>query len=256
MELVNCSVSGSGDGEESREIIKWYIRKLKNKYPNYSSSQLAAKIGMSQPTFSRLENAQTKASANSISKLLSALGECHAIADVIARVDSDLAEAIKQVSEKNGRDFEIIGGKLSNFMKQAKYRNIMLLAINKGGTTRQEIEREYGQLGLGGLEHLLSSGVLSDCGGVIEITKGGVSYERNLLQYILAYCLQDSCKAGTWLSCQTKTVDKDKALPAIRKKLDQVRDEIDEMLESKEFAGSDRIVVGMVSDLFLERQRR
>ena len=64
-----------------------YIQQLKTKYPKFSSSQIAKKINLAQPTFNKIENGQTlNPSLATMSKILSGLGKSHKIADAIEKL--------------------------------------------------------------------------------------------------------------------------------------------------------------------------
>ena len=55
------------------QLARKGIEELKSKYPNYSPTQIASKIGMHQSTFSRIENKQANPSLNSIMKIFASL---------------------------------------------------------------------------------------------------------------------------------------------------------------------------------------
>ena len=234
------------------------IRELKLKYPKYSSAQIAREIGMTQSTFSRIENGQTNPSLNSISKLLSALGHTHKISDAIELSDPSLATTIKQNLSHN---FEtpVACGEFAKFFSNHDYRKVLLLALTRSGTTRDEVQGEYGQSGIRKLEELLKAEILSDSRGIIKANEGKISFDQDILRDSLMSCINenyDSEKFGqdeNWLSFQTESVNKNKAMALIRSKLQKAYKEIkEEVLYSPEYYGNDKVFIGMVADSLLK----
>ncbi len=238
------------------------VRELKTRYPNYSSSQIAALIGMSQPTFCRIENGQTNPCLTSVSKLLSSLGKSHKISEAIETADPNLASMIKENLSHN-IDTPVMGGDFAKYFAKSDYRNLMLLALTRAGTTRDEVQSEYGNSGLRKLEEILSNGILLETRGVIKADEEKVTFDQDILRDALAGCITehyDVEKYGSgenWLSFQTESVNKYKALALIRAKLQKTFMEIkEEILYSQECYGNDKVFIGMVCDSLLHESAR
>jgi len=244
--------------ETNSQLARKCVRELKTKHPNFSSSQIAAMIGMSQPTFSRLENGQSNPSLNTISTLLSGLGKSHYISQAIEIANPSLASMIKENLSHNA-ETPVLGGEFVRYFRQVEHRNIMLLAMTRSGTTRAEIQGEYGNSGLRKLEELLKDNILKESRGIIKADDEKVTFDQEALKSAVLSSIEqhyDSEKYGTgenWLSFQTESVNKEKALKLIRAKLQKVYKEIkEEILYSPEYFGNDKVFIAMVADSLLK----
>ena len=234
------------------------VRELKLKYSNYSSAQIAREIGMIQSTFCRIENGQSNPSLNSINKLLSALGQSHKMSDAIAYADPSLALTIKKNLSHN-YETAIAGNQFAKFFSKYDYRKVLLLALTRSGTTRDEVQGEYGQSGIRKLDELLKAEILFNSRGVIKAHEEKISFNQDILKDSLINCIEENYetekfgKNENWLSFQTESVNKEKAMSLIRKKLQTAYKEIkDEILYSPEYYGNDKVFIGMVADSLLK----
>lgn len=234
------------------------VRELKAMYPNFSSAQIAQKIGMSQPTFSRIENGQTNPSLNSISKLLSALGKSHKITDAIEIANPSLASTLKENLSHN-IETPVMGGDLARYFSNSEYRNILLLALTKSGTTRDEVKEEYGNAGIKKLDELISLTVLKEVRGIITADEEKVSFDQEILRDTLVSCIAEKYnpelfgQGVNWLSLQTESVNKAKAMPVIRSIIQEAYTKIKEtVLYSPDYYGNDKVFIGMVADSLLK----
>lgn len=234
------------------------ILELKERYPNYSSSQIAQEVGISQPTFNRIENGQGNPTFVTISKLLSATGKYHKIADVINMVYPNISEKI-QLDYSHNEETPIMGGDFAKFFSISDYRNIILLASTRSGTTRNEIRSEYGIQGINKLDKLLTLNILTEVRGIIKANEEKISFDQQILKECTLDCINenyDAEKFGSnqnWLSFQTESVNKEKAMTLIIKKLQKTYKEIkEEILYSPEYFGNDKIFISMVADSLLK----
>ena len=139
----------------------------------------------------------------------------------------------------------------------------MLLSFSRSGTTREEVEGEYGNSGLRKLEELLKKGILSESEGAIYgmKEKERVTFDQETLVDVFANCTLDSYipeDFGTgknWLSFQTNSIDEKKAFKLIHSKLQKTFKEIDEILSLPDYHGKDKVFVGMVADFLLQRTK-
>lgn len=234
------------------------VRELKLKYPKYSSAQIAREIGMTQSTFSRIENGQTNPSLNSINKLLSALGHTHKLSDAIEFSDPSLANSLKKNLAHN-YETPIAGNEFSKYFSNHDYRKVLLLALTRSGTTRDEIQGEYGNSGSRKLNELLKVEVLTESRGIIKANEDKITFNQDILKDSLLSCIDENYetekfgKNENWLSFQTESVNKDKAMTLIRTKLQTAYREIkEEILYSPEYYGNDKVFIGMVADSLLK----
>ena len=72
---------------------------------------------MSQSTFSRIENGQTKPRLDSVSKLLSATGNSHHVSDIIESASPKLAAMVRENLSHN-IETPFIGGEVSQYFKK------------------------------------------------------------------------------------------------------------------------------------------
>ena len=243
------------------QLARKGIEELKSKYPNYSSTQIASKIGMRQSTFSRIENKQANPSLNSIMKIFASLNKTYEISEVIKEFDPQLASSIKKNLQHN-LETPVLGQRLAHYFSKSSYSNILLLALTQSGATREEISKKYGDHGQSKLEELLSVGILFESKGIIRGNEEKITLDQKTLKEMLVNCIQEHYnpegfgKGETWLSLQTESVNKEKALRLIRQKLQKVYKEIkEEILYSPEYAGNDKVFVGMVADNLCEKTK-
>lgn len=234
------------------------IFELKERYPNYSSSQIAKEVGISQPTFNRIENGQVNPTFVTISKLLSATGKYHKIADVI-KIAYPVIPSDVHIDYSHNKETPFMGGEFAKFFSISEYRSIILLAATRSGTTRNEIQNEFGVRGLSRLDLLLSHEILSEARGIIKANEEKMTFDQQILKDCALDCISsnyDAEKFGTgqnWLSFQTESVNKEKAMALIIAKLQKTYKEIkEEILYSPEYFGNDKIFVSMVADSLLK----
>ncbi len=246
------------EGSNKLELARNCVEALKDLHPKYSSSQLAKLVGISQSTFNRIENGQTNPNLLNISKLLGYLKSTHKISDASKFLPESLTLKIK---ENLSHNFEnpIIGGDFASYFSKSSYRNIMLLALTKSGTTRDEIQLEYGNSGLKLLNELIEKKLLNETRGIIRGFEETVSFNQEILKQTLISCVTEKYNAEefgqgvNWLSFQSESINKNKAMELIRSKLQKAYKEIDEeILNSPEYAGNDKVFIGMVADSLLK----
>jgi transcriptional regulator with XRE-family HTH domain len=234
------------------------ISELKERYPNYSSSQIAKEVGISQPTFNRIENGQGIPTFVTISKLLSATGKSHKINDVINLAYPQLPEDIRFDFSHN-EETPIMGGDFAKYFSVKDYRNIILLAATRSGTTRHEVKDEYGVFGIKRLEELLAAQILNEVRGIIKADDEKISFDQEILKQSTLDCINDNYDAQrfgnneNWLSFQTESVNREKAMALIITKLRKTYKEIkEEILYSPEYFGNDKVFIAMVADSLLK----
>ena len=251
-------MENNSENLDHSSLINSCVNKLKERYPHLSSSQIARKVGIGRSTLNRIENGFSNPCLNTMIKLLSFLGEHQKLSDVLK-----LAKNPKDIEEKisHNADTVILGG-LTKHLNNSDYKGILLLimASSKGGT-REEIKGEYGFRGIRILEELIDSEI------VIESSEGALkihphyydgestySTDQKTNKNSLLYCLKakyDHEKFGTesnWLSFQTDSVNKSKAMKLILAELKKAYTNIDKIIRSEEFKGDDKIFVGLVTD--------
>ena len=205
------------------------IRALKQKYPNWSSSRIARFIGMGRSTFNRLENREGKPGLDSIMRLLSSSGMAHRISDIPGMIDDrGMAEGVAGNLSHNA-DSAIVGEKLARFFASRGHRMVLLLATaNEKGIARESLRDEYGSEGMRMVDELVGKGILTErdgilrCEGYAGTKEEPQTLEQGTLKKLLLDCVRekyDPEKFGgdeNWLSIQTGSVDRKKAMGLIR----------------------------------------
>ena len=245
------------DHKVDYSLILSCVSKLKERYPHLSSSQIAKKVGIGRSTLNRIENGFANPGLNTLIKLLSFLGEHEKLSGVL-----EFASDPKQIEEKisHNVDSVILGG-LTKHLNHSDYRGILLLIMASAqGSTWREIEREYGRQGMRIVRELIEMEIVTESSGELKIHPhyydGESTYatDQKTNQNSLLYCLKekyDHEKFGTernWLSFQTDSVNKEKAMKLIRAELKKAYTNIDKIIRSEKFKGNDKIFVGLVTD--------
>ncbi len=69
------SPAGGGGKMSNSTLMCSCVKKLRERYPNWSSSQIANKVGIGRATLNRIENGLANPSVDTMIKLLSSSGE-------------------------------------------------------------------------------------------------------------------------------------------------------------------------------------
>ncbi|MCY4645146.1 MAG: helix-turn-helix transcriptional regulator [Bacteriovoracales bacterium] len=248
------------------EAAQYCISLLKESYPRFSSSQLASRVDISQSSFSRIENGQVNPSLATLTKLYSALSKDKYKYD-LSELTQTLPTAVKESIEKNlshNIDHPVAAGKMAEYIKDPHYRYIILFALSKSGTYREEIKNEYGVAGERKLDKLLDQKILCEAAdGVIKTSiseKGGsfLTVDQYTLKEIIVDAINDYYRPEKFgrnenvLTGHVESVDKKKAVPLIRAVILEANKKIQKILKSPEYEGNDKVFVGMAADVLTQ----
>ena len=236
------------------------VQKLKTRYPFFSSSQIAGKIGVAQSTFSKVENGTGRPTLRTLSRLLSATGQAQTIDDVETLLEGrngGYSESVaNNLSHVKGNRFLV--GDLAEAFACAGYAMVLLLASTNSGTTREEVRENHGSGGIVALEEMIRLDILKESGGVVKSCvsdqKEPFVFDHQTAKDILVRCIRekyDPDKYGSgrnWLSFQTESVDVEKATGAIRAVLKKAYLGIEKILRSPEYGGDGKMFIGIVAD--------
>ena len=231
------------------------VEQLRKRYPYCSASQLAGKVGVANSTFNRVENKDGTPSLKTLSRLLAATEQVQTMADVGGLLNGD-SQVEKNLSHmKNNK---LLTGDLAEAFGHVENRMVLLLASTNAGTTRQEIQKDYGLSGINVLDELLRVKVLTEKDGVIKssVSDGDKPFvlDHQMAKELLSSCIREKYNPenfGTgenWLSFQTESVDVQKVMEAIAPILKEAFTKMDEVIRSKEYEGDGKIFIGMVAD--------
>ena len=246
-----------GNADDLFHLTQSCIQKLKEKYPNFSSSQIASVIGIEQSTFSRIENQETKTpSLNTMLKLLSGLDNKGSVADSMKAQFPPFINMVQNSMSHNSKN-SIMSQELVKYFKMPIYRDIMLLASTSSGTTRSEVQKEFGDMGMRKLNELLKDKIVTESQDVIRVTaiKEGdrVTFDQDTIKELMVNCTKDHYDPDmfglddSWLTFQSESVDEEKALKHIIPIFKEAYNKVEKIFRSPDFKGKGKIFIGMVS---------
>ena len=134
-------------------------------------------------------------------------------------------------------------------------------AFSTSGTTELEIRQEFGETGIKHLQELIDHGILLVKDERIFGQSSKVTFNQKIMKQAVLHSIEQCYdpqyfgKGENWLSLQTESVNKEKALPEIRNILQNAYKEIKEVLYSEEFKGEDKIFVSMVLDKIISTDK-
>ncbi len=106
---------------------------------------------------------------------------------------------------------------------------------------------------------MLKANILFETRGIIKANEEKITFTQDILKDTLIKCIEEnySCEkfglGESWLSFQTESVDKAKAMKLIREKLQKTYKEIkEEILYSPEYYGNDKVFIAMAADSLLK----
>lgn len=235
--------------QDLRQMVQTYAAG----YPNLSLPQISKKINVAYPTLNRIMNGSGNPSLSVVTNILVNTGNGRRLEDFLTRMDPDMARAFKNYFSHN-HDTPVLDPKTSTLFANKDYLFILLLAFSQSGTSREEIRDEYGKAGIKRLEELLDQNILKEVSGVITGDVSRVTFNQKVMKEAVLHCIEESYdpsqfgKGTNWLSLQTESVNKEKAIPTIRNILQSAYTEIKEILYSDEYQGEDKIFVSMTTD--------
>ena len=242
--------------QEKIDIAIKSIIELKERYPNSSSSQLAQKVGLAQSTFSRIENKQSVPTISSLSAILSFLNKEYKLANL----GTPALNRILKNNLSHNSDSSFLNEKLSKYNESFVGRNILLFALTSAGTTKKEVLEQLGRSGIEVLDKMLSENLLIEENEVIRYAdkRDRITIPQDELKSLVIGTISDKYRSdlfgygANWLSLQTNSIDKTKAMPKIREILKETYTKIQkEVFELQELQGNDKVFVTLASDSLL-----
>ena len=257
MRLNNDELATLG-GNNRGDFMRSCIGKLKERYPHLSSAQIAQKVGIGKSTINRIENGTANPGLNSLMKILSFMGANGKVSEVL-KMASDVEQTKEEISHNAD---SIVLGDITKYLNNPDYKGVLLIIMaSSKGSTREEIKHEHGARGIRFLSELVDLKVVTESPeGVLKVHSryydGESVYatDQRTNKNSLLYCLKakyDSEQFGTgnnWLSFQTDSINKTKAMKLIRSELKKAYINIDKIIRSNEFRGDDKIFIGLVTD--------
>ena len=149
----------------------------------------------------------------------------------------------------------------STLFANKDYLFILLLAFTDIGTTELEIRQEFGSLGVKRLQELIDHGIVNIIDQRIYGQSSKITFNQKIMKQAVLYSIEQCYepehfgKGENWLSLQTESINKEKAMPEIRNILQNAYKDIKEVLYSEEFKGDDKVFISMVADKILSSEK-
>lgn len=237
---------------ELKEMVDQYHQG----FPNLSLPQIAKKINVAYPTLKRVMNLNGNPSLSVVTNILLNTGNQQQLPLFLQRMNPTLAKAFNSYFSHNA-ETQSLDLDSSTLFANKDYLFILLLAFSEAGTTEFEIRQEYGAQGVSRLQELLYRGivVLKDERIYGQLSK--ITFNQNIMKESVLHCIEQCYEPklfGTgdnWLSLQTESVNREKAVPEIRKIIQNAYKEIKEVLYHEDFQGNDKVFISMVMDQIL-----
>ena len=233
--------------------LKQLVQSFAAGYPNLSLPQISKKINVAYPTLNRIMNGSGNPSLSVVTNILVNTGNGKRLEDFMTRMEPEMARAFKNYFAHN-HDTPVLDPKTSTLFANKDYLFILLLAFSKSGTSREEIRDEYGKSGINRLEELIEQNIVKETSGIIRGDVSRVTFNQKVMKEAVLHCIEESYdptqfgKGTNWLSLQTESVNKEKAVPEIRRILQNAYTEIKNILYSDDYQGEDKIFVSMTAD--------
>lgn len=242
-------------------LAKRLIDEFQKKHPEIaSSSQMAKRIGIKQASMNRIENLNTNPSLELIIDIIVGTDNQGRMFELLGELNIKLKDSfLKSLSNIKVAAIE---DNLAEYFSREDFCFILLLALPKLGTTREQVFRELGAVGLKNLEKLLKQSILKeDNSGIISLQTAEVFLPPAVLKRVLSFVLtrfnEGSAVSGTIckeIMYKVKVVNKENALKVISKRLTEAFLLIEEDLKKDESKGNDLVFVGAFSDVITKQK--
>jgi hypothetical protein len=241
--------------------LKGMVDVFQEKHPNLSLPQISKKINVSYPTLKRIMNLSANPSLEVVTNILMNTGHHDQLPLYLQRMNPDLAAAFNNYFSHNV-ETPSLDLDSSTLFANKDYLFILLLAFTNSGTTEFEVRQEFGTLGIKRLQELLDHGIVIYKDERIFGQSTKVTFNQKIMKQAVLHSIEQCYnpelfgKGENWLSLQTESINKEKAMPEIRAILQNAYKDIKEILYSEEFQGDEKIFVSMVADKILSTDQQ
>ena len=233
--------------------LKKFILDYQNRHPRLSFTRIAKRMNVDHDSLKRLVNGEGKPDISMMANILIHTGHRDKLADFLKKADPDLANAFVE-SFSHNYEVPFLKEDYGEYFTIKEYLLILMQAYTQNGTSYREIKDRYGKEGEDRLRELLQKKVLKEWKGRIFGVEKKATYSQKKLHKTLQILMESSYdpllfgKNKNWLSLQTESVNRKRAIPAIRKVLQQAYSDVREILYAKEYQGEEVFFIGMVFD--------
>jgi hypothetical protein len=240
--------------------LKNMVDAFQERHPNLSLPQISKKINVSYPTLKRIMNLSANPSLEVVTNILMNTGHHDQLPLYLQRMNPALATAFNSYFSHN-IETPSLDIDSSTLFANKDYLFILLLAFTKTGTNEFEIRQEFGSLGVKRLQELIDHGILNIKDDRIYGQSSKITFNQKIMKQAVLHSIEQCYepehfgKGDNWLSLQTESIDKEKAMPEIRNILQAAYKDIKEILYSEEYQGDDKVFVSMVVDKILSSDK-
>ncbi|MBF0360662.1 MAG: HAMP domain-containing histidine kinase [Oligoflexia bacterium] len=248
--------------EQTLQITNEIYQELKNKITCFQQennlsdlNETSLELEIPFSTLNRFMNDCGNPSFETISKIFKKIGHEEFFLQYINKINPQFLDIVDKFNQQIN-EAVFLEENISKLFTMKEYFFILAHAYTNNGCLRKDILNKYGEYGLERLEELLLKNVLVEREDRIlgNFTKVSMKQQdaQKIFQHSLEYSYDPNLigKRANWLTFQTESVDKIKAIPAIRTILGYAFNEIKTILYGDEFKGEDKVFVGLLADEF------
>lgn len=246
--------------ESLARVLRDKIFSYKAARPNLSSAQIASKFGMSNSTFSRLENLDIKnPTFDQVVKIFNGVGDQKGLLKFIKDKYPEISIMYRSVYNLE-REAKFYRDLTSDYFVDERTHKLMLLAASNNGVCEQVIKEELGRDGLRHLDLLIKEDVIEKRGEKYFVKDDGFlltqEHSRDILLASIRNCYDlhgfNEKTAENWLSYQAESVNLSKVMPKVMSLIKELNQRVRELFNDPENAGEEVMWVGLASDTVLE----
>ena len=248
--------------ESLARVLRDKIFSYKAARPNLSSSQIASKFGMSNSTFSRLENLDIKnPTFDQIIKVFNGTGSNGDLIQYLKKRYPEIAVTYAKIYQ-NTTDSSYIRHEVLEYLVNPETNKLMVLAFSECGLSRELVKEEFGNDGLRKLEMLIEKSIL------IKKDDRYYPHDKNMAivptqkdtKKLVELSLKDfydlsgfeEGSASNFLSFQSESIDSERVYPHIISLLKEMNQRIRSIFNDPENRGDETVFVSLISDTVLK----
>lgn len=250
--------------ESLARVLRDKIFSYKAARPNLSSSQIASKFGMSNSTFSRLENLDIKnPTFDQIIKIFNGTGAQAEMMDYLKRYYPQITRAYMEAFPQIA-DGSAVSAEVKSYVTNPETCKIMLLAFSECGVSKDQIKEEYGNNGVRTLEYLVDKTILIEKDERFFPKDKGVFLTQEDTKFLAQYALEnfydvrgfEEETASNYLTFQSEGIDLDRVYPQIISLLRELTGRVRTIFNNPENHGEDTVFVSLISDSIMKNDLR
>ncbi|MCY4524911.1 MAG: hypothetical protein OXB84_09235, partial [Halobacteriovoraceae bacterium] len=214
--------------------LREFLLDYKKNNPDLSLFQIAKKINVNHLSLKKIMNGQGRPDVSAMINILGHTNNQDKLAGLLKKIDPEL---VRILEESLHTEYEVpfLSEDHGDYFTKKEYLLILMQAYTKNGSSYREIKKRYGKEGEDRLKELLQVGIVKLQKGRIYGVEKKATYAQKKLHRTLQI-LMDSYdpslfgREENWLSLQTESVNRKKAVPAIRNILKKAYGDVREIL--------------------------